>query len=153
MTEVSTTRPEKKSHEADPSLVDIVLQNKGKIGLITAVGTVSGFFNHKHGLEAMIMAALNQAGYSTISTIVLLKIYDFLAERVKTIPGELIPIIVPILVTILANLGIHEIRGTAEPILSTLPTAVLATIGFPIWHIRRRIGEISDCIKKVDIKL
>lgn len=129
--------------------------NKGKAGFILGMGTASGAFNYEHGIQAMITAGVKQAGYSAVSAIILLRIYDYLAKRIKKLPGiyEFVPAVLPAIITILANYEIHNLKGTAEPMLSTLPTAVMAGIGFPIWHVRARLLECWDELEKMEIKL
>lgn len=128
-------------------------ENRGKTAVILAMGAASGLANAEHGLEAILTAGLKQCAYSGTSAVVLLSIYNKLAERVKTLPGELVPIVAPTLLTIAANYGVHSLRGTAEPLLSTLPTAITVIIGFPIWHIRTRILELWKDIENINISL
>jgi hypothetical protein len=119
---------------------------------ILGMGVSSGFANIEHGEMAVLTAGLKQCAYSAASALVLFAIYDSLSRRVKTLPGELIPIIVPTLLTIAANYGVHNyLKGTEEPLLSTLPTAITATLGFPIWHIRARILELQKDIAEMEI--
>jgi len=117
-------------------------ENRGKIAVILGMGIASGLTNIEHGTEAVLAAGLKQCAYSGVSAVVLLSIYNKLADEFKTFPRELVPIVAPILLTIGANYGIHSLKGTAEPLLSTLPTAITATIGFPIWHMRKKILEL-----------
>jgi len=131
----------------------LVRENYGKIAVVLGMGTAAGIANVEHGSMAFVTAGLKQCAYSGVSAAVLLTFYSFLAKRVKTLPGELIPIVVPTLLTIAANYGVHSLRGTAEPMLSTLPTAITATLGFPIWHIRTRILELLRDIEDIEIKL
>ncbi len=133
-----------------------IRKNYGKAIFVGGVGVASGLANVEHGFLAVIKAGLKQAGYSTISAIFLLKLYNFLAERVKTIPGELIPIMVPILVTITANLTVHTLKGTEEPLLSTLPTMVTAPVGFTVLHIYKRVKQVMQLgkdLETMEIKL
>jgi len=135
------------------SVREVLQENYGKISVVLGMGTASGIANIEHGPIAVLTAGLKQSAYSTVSAAVLLTFYNSLAKRVKTLPGELVPIIVPTLLTIAANYGVHSLRGTAEPLLSTLPTAITATLGFPIWHIRTRILELWKYIEEIEINL
>jgi len=47
-------------------------------------------------------------------------------------------VLVPSLVTVGATLVVHSVRGTPEPLLSTLPAAVLAPATFAVWARRVR---------------
>ncbi|MBP9718831.1 hypothetical protein KBD59_06095 [Candidatus Gracilibacteria bacterium] len=128
-------------------------ENYGKGLVVLVMGTASGLANIEHGPTAVFTAGLKQSAYSAASAAVFLTLCNSLAKRVRTLPGELIPIVVPTLLTIAANYGVHNLRGTVEPALSTLPTAVVATLGFPIWHIRRRILELWKDIEDIKIVL
>ncbi len=126
-------------------------QHSGKATFITGMGVLSGLPNVQHGWEAFFTATLKQMGYSTLSAVTLLSLYNYLEKRVKNIPEELIPVLVPILVTISLNYGLHNLKGTEEPLLSTLPTAVSASLGFPIWHLRTRILQLWKEIEGLEI--
>lgn len=126
-------------------------ENSANIAVILGMGAMSGAANVQHGLWAMTTAGAKQCVYSTASLFVLLNFQHALARRVKTLAGELSPMFIPALLTILANYGVHSLRGTAEPLLSTMPTAVLATIGLPILHIRDRIHELWKDIEEIEI--
>lgn len=130
-----------------------VHENYEKIAVVLGVGTASGLANINHGLEAVLTAGLKQCAYSGVSAAVLFSLYNNLAKRVRTLPSELITIVVPTLLTIAANYGVHNLRGTAEPLLSTLPTAIVAILGFPAWHIRTRILELQRMVEEIKIEL
>ncbi|QQR54630.1 hypothetical protein IPG41_05570 [Candidatus Peregrinibacteria bacterium] len=130
-----------------------VSQHAGKAAFIGGMATLSGLPNLQHGVEAFFTAAAKQAGYSTASAVTLLSFYNFLEKRVKSLPAELVPAILPTLTTILLNYGLHNLKGTEEPLLSTLPTAISASIGFPIWHVRTRILQLWKDLEDIEIKL
>jgi len=127
--------------------------NSTNIAVIIGMGGMSGITNVEHGLWAVTTAGAKQCAYSTVSLFVLLNFQHALARRVETLAGELSPMFIPALLTILANYGVHSLRGTAEPLLSTMPTAVLATLGLPILHIRDRIHELWKDIEDIEIHL
>ena len=150
-TEANTDIPENNAALTDvkDKVGEFLRENYGKISFVLGIGLASGFANAEHGTIAILTAGLKQCAYSGASASVLFPLYNSLAKRVKTLPGELIPIIVPTLLTIAANYGVHSLKGTAEPALSTLPTAIVATIGFPIWHLRTRISELLKGIEEI----
>ncbi|MFA4818213.1 MAG: hypothetical protein WC608_05875 [Parcubacteria group bacterium] len=143
-------QPSEKTQET--SILELIRESYGKICFVLGVGAISGLANIEHGPGAVLTAGLKQTAYSAVSAAFLLSIYNYLEKRVKSLPGELVPIIVPTLITIAANLTVHSLKGTAEPILSTLPTALLATIGFPIWHVRTRILQLWKDIETMKIE-
>ena len=133
------------SIEADEPLVRrFIVENYGKISVVLGVGAASGLANFEHGVDAVFTAGLKQAGYSSVSGVFLLSIYNFLEKRVSTLPAELIPIVLPTLTTIALNFGVHCLKGTAEPVLSTMPSALIALVGFPVWHFRTRLIQLQS---------
>lgn len=122
-----------------------------KLYVILGVTAASGLANIQHGLSAILTASLKQGAYSSVSALATIQFYDYLAARVKTMHGELTPAVLPALLTILANYSIHCFRGTAEPVLSSLPTAILAGIGFPLWHFRTRLLELHQSIEAAEL--
>ena len=145
-----------KIETSDDAIINkFIAENYGKIAILLGMGTASGLANIDHGALAMLTAGLKQLAYSGASSVVILSFYNNLAKRFgKTLPEELIPILVPAATTIAANYGIHNLKGTAEPLLSSMPTIITAAIGFPLWHIRTRILElwktIDDAFDEID---
>lgn len=146
-------RQEEADRDIPNKVSQFIHENYVKISVVLGVGTAAGLMNINHGLMAIISAGLKQCAYSGASAMVLFALYNNLAKRARTLPSELIPIVVPILLTIAANYGVHSLRGTAEPALSTLPTAIVVTLGFPAWHIRTRILELQRMIEEIKIEL
>ena len=48
-------------------------------------------------------------------------------------------IVIPALLTITLTFIMHNLKGTPEPINSTIPTTFLAPLSFSVWAILKRI--------------
>ena len=46
--------------------------------------------------------------------------------------------IVPSIIAVVLTYAVHMLKGTPEPLNSTIPTMILAPMGFVIWGSRRR---------------
>ncbi len=113
--------------------------------------------NIENGSIEMMRAARNQVIHSGISALVVMKISDTIAAKVKSLPGETLPIAIPASMSTAAcylihRCGIPEIfQASSEPALSTIPTAILVTImmtGYHIVHHGKRIRERFEKIMK-----
>ena len=95
------------------------------------MSTCVWLLNARHGLLPASTAAAKQAGYTFLFGGVIMRLCGALAKRDA---GRLVRVglatAVPSLVTITAVFALHSMRGTPEPVLSTLPAAVLAPPSF-----------------------
>jgi len=121
------------------------------LGQIAALG-MGGMvvaINREHGPLLASIAGIKQYVYSAVIAVLLIdaqyKIYDHLK---KNKPDSCLPAIlsvaIPTLGTILATLAVHTLKGTPETIASTIPTAILAPIGYTALHIRRVLAESKE---------
>lgn len=132
------------------------IQNSAKkgnqvLGQIAALG-MGGMvvaINREHGPLLASIAGIKQYVYSALIAVLFInaqhKIYDHLK---KNKPDSSLPAIlsvtIPTLGTILATLVVHTLKGTPEAIASTIPTAILAPIGYTALHIRRVLSESQE---------
>jgi hypothetical protein len=101
------------------------------------------FINLSHGTLGATTAALKQFAYTFLMGSLIMRLCTALALR-KGADAVMIPaaIVIPSIVTIGATLFVHSLRGTPEPLLSTLPVAVASPAGFAFWSRRvRREGK------------
>jgi hypothetical protein len=119
------------------------------LGQLAALGMGGMVFeiNKEHGALLASIAGIKQYVYSAVIAVLLIesqhKIYDYLKKTTtddSTIPA-ILSIVIPTIGTILATLGVHSLKGTPETIESTIPTAILAPIGYTILHVRRVLKE------------
>jgi hypothetical protein len=101
------------------------------------------FINLSHGTLGATTAALKQFAYTFLMGSLIMRLCTALALR-KGPDAVMIPvsIAVPSVVTIGATLFVHSLRGTPEPLLSTIPVAIASPAGFAFWSRRvRREGK------------
>lgn len=101
------------------------------------------FINLSHGTLGATTAALKQFAYTFLMGSLIMRLCTALALRkgpdVVMIPAA---IVIPSIVTIGATLFVHSLRGTPEPLLSTIPVAIASPAGFAFWSRRvRRAGR------------
>lgn len=90
--------------------------------------------NAPHGAFGATTAAAKQFVYTFCMGSLIMRLCTRLALR----PGRgaivlVWAVLVPTLVTVGATFLVHSFRGTPEPILSTVPAAVLSPLGFSFW--------------------
>lgn len=109
-------------------------------GLLAAIVWV---INAQHGAFGATTAAAKQFAYTFCMGALIMRLCTRLALR----PGRgaivlVLAVLVPTLVTVGATFLVHSLRGTPEPILSTVPAAVLSPLAFSFWARRvRRDGR------------
>ena len=117
----------------------------GQIAALAMGGMVAAI-NMEHGPLLAAIAGTKQYVYSAVIAVLLIdsqhRIYDYLkkTDRDSLCPA-ILSIAIPSIGTVLATLVIHSLKGTPETIASTIPTAILAPIGYTILHVRRILGH------------
>lgn len=96
--------------------------------------------NWSHGPLAAGTSAAKQFVYTSIfgSLIVALTTRISRSRGPKALVLS-VATLLPSVLTILAVTAVHHLRGTPEPVLSVIPTAVLAPVSFFFWARRMRI--------------
>jgi uncharacterized membrane protein len=110
-----------------------------KIGLIGALimGSIVFIINMEHGWFLSTTAALKQGLYTFFFGGIIVKLLEYLLRKV-TNPYLSIPVSVLVIsgFTSLLVYGVHSIKGTPEPMLSTIPTLLMAPPGFLFLALR-----------------
>ena len=76
------------------------------------------------------------------------KIYDYFRKKdLYSIKPHLWSVVIPTIVTIISTYVHHTLKGTPETINSTIPTAILAPIGYTALQVRR---ALKNTIEKPD---
>ncbi len=113
-----------------------------RTGLLGAVvmGCIVYWINADHGFWAALPAALKQAAYTAVAGGILTKICERMAYRFENFSFSIfMGMIVPSVIAVTLTFAIHMLKGTPEPLNSTIPTMILAPIGFIAWGWRRRL--------------
>jgi len=103
------------------------------------MGGIVWWINSAHGFLLATTAASKQAAYTFLMGGVIMRFATRLAERdgprwfVMTTATVL-----PTLVTVGATFFVHSLKGTPEPLASTVPVALLSPPVFGGWALRAR---------------
>lgn len=112
-----------------------------KLGLISGLlmGVIVFFINWDHGMGNGLIAASKQAFYTFFAGGIMMRMTENIASRFSN-DFAVIFSAVPIPTTIAVTLTylLHSIKGTPEPLNSTIPTMLLAPFGFLWWAVRKR---------------
>lgn len=110
----------------------------GSIGAIFLASTVF-YINKDYGtIEALIPAA-KQFAYTFFIGGILIRLVENLAVKFDTKWISIfLAIAIPSIITVCLTYGLHSIKGTPEPLYSTIPTASTAPFSFCWWALRRR---------------
>ena len=95
------------------------------------------FINVEHGYLPAATAGLKQAAYTILFGGAIIKLLEFLLVKIdnRYVSIPLSVLTVSVITTILIFV-IHSLKGTPEPVLSTLPTIIMAPPGFLALSIR-----------------
>ena len=87
--------------------------------------------NYSHGAPAALVAAAKQAAYTFFVAGFIMQFCRSLAARGQSDSVAVAnATAVPTLITVVLVFALHSVRGTPEPVLSTLPVAVLGLVAF-----------------------
>lgn len=107
-----------------------------KSALIGAVmmSVIVWFVNSGHGVWPATTAALKQAAYTFLMSGVIARLCRYLASRPWPAVFSLgAGVIVPSLIATGATYFVHSLKGTPEPVWSTVPVVVLSVPLFALW--------------------
>ena len=115
-----------------------------KMGLGGAVimgGIVFGVnYYDTHELFGATTAALKQGGYTFLFGGAVMKSCEYLATKITNKTKAIATsIIIPSLISISLTYGIHNLKGTAKPKESTIPTVLTILPATAVWgHMKRK---------------
>lgn len=96
-------------------------------------GAFVAWINIDHGLLPAATATLKQCLYAFVATGLILQFSRWLATRPLPRPLAIITAIgVPLLLTAGLLYGVHSLKGTPEPLFSTIPGTLLSLIGLTL---------------------
>ncbi len=112
-----------------------------KMGAVGAVilGTVVFFINYDHGIIWGITAALKQSAFTFFIGGTLTRLCENLASAIKKeYLAILAAVAIPTTISLMLTYTVHSLKGTPEPLNSTIPTLMMAPWGFLWWALRKR---------------
>lgn len=125
--------------------LDANIDYGGAIMGATLLGAIVFWLNYAHGAARAVPAALKQATYTFFVAGFIVKNNERLAVRLaKPAPSLLLATTVSSCLAIGLTFLVHSLKGTPEPVLSTLPTALMGPPGFLLlaWRARRNRSEM-----------
>ena len=103
------------------------------------LGSIVFFINFDHGTLPATTAALKQGAYTFLMGGLIMKMCENLSIKFSNRTLSLmLAVVIPVLVTTTATFIVHSLRGTPEPINSTIPTILLGAPSFAVWALRKR---------------
>lgn len=112
-----------------------------KMGLAGALflGVVVFCINYSHGWQFGLSAASKQAVYTFFFGGFITKLCEYLSTRIdKRFWAHFLGALIPTLLSIGATFGVHSLKGTPEPLYSTLPTILITFPAFIAISFRKR---------------
>ena len=119
------------------------------MGLAGAVvlGSFVFFINYDHGFWPGLTAASKQAFYTFFAGGLLTRLCENLSVRYeKKLPALLMAMSVPTILSLVLTYAVHSLRGTPEPLMSLIPTAIMSPPSFLWWGYvsrRRASGKVK----------
>jgi hypothetical protein len=124
----------------------------GGLGGAAVMSALVWFANAAHGPLPAAVAGGKQAAYTFLFGGLVTRLCVALAEREGTRARRMTAaILVPSAITIAAVFAVHSVRGTPEPLLSTLPTVLLGPPSFAVfaWRAQATPRDGAACAPAV----
>lgn len=103
--------------------------------------------NYHHGIMNATTAGLKQALYTMLIGGAIVKGAQYIADNVDMkYVGKALGVAIPSAITITATYGVHSLKGTVDPVESTIPTATIAPMGF-LYAVNQE--KINNAVKKI----
>ncbi len=111
-----------------------------KMGLAGALflGTIVFFINYDHGILNGLIAASKQALYTFFVGGFITRLCENIATLKNSFYAIFLAVLIPSIIAITLTFILHSIKGTPEPFNSTIPTMILAPLGFLWWAMQKR---------------
>jgi fructose-specific phosphotransferase system IIC component len=112
-----------------------------RMGLIggTFMATIVFFINVDHGIVPGMTAALKQGLYTFLAGGIMMRICENIAAYFSNdVVALFLAVLVPGIIAVSLTYLLHSLKGTPEPLNSTIPTMFLAPMGFLWWATRKR---------------
>jgi len=110
------------------------------------MGGIVYLVNSSHETSEAITAGAKQTVYTFLVGGAMMKLCENIVNS-NASQKVIKSIVYPTLATVGLTYGLHSLKGTPEPELSTLPTAIIAPIGFSIWQ-KMKKRKLEDNLGK-----
>ncbi len=135
--------------------LDANIDYRGAIIGATLLGAIVFRLNYAHGAPLATVAGLKQATYTFFVAGFIVKNNERLARRgAKPAVALLLAAFVSTSIAVSLTFLVHSLKGTPEPALSTLPTALIGPPGFLIlaWRARRNgVRELPQPVGTLEL--
>ncbi len=124
-------------------LLDAHVDYGAAVAGASLLGSIVFWINTAHGPVLAAAAALKQGTYTFFAAGFIARNNERLARRLaRPVPSLLLATTVSSCVAVGLTFLVHSLKGTPEPMLSTLPTAVIGPPSFLMlgWRARRSRG-------------
>lgn len=103
------------------------------------MGTIVFFINFDHGAGLALIAATKQATYTFFAGGTITRFSENIAAYfLNKYVAIFLAILIPSTIAVTLTYIVHSMKGTPEPFNSTIPTMILAPLGFLWWSTRKR---------------
>lgn len=109
------------------------------------MGGLVGYVNGDHGAGPATIAALKQGAYTFFVAGFVIQFCKWLAARpVAPVLAILMGVMIPTVLTVTMVYTLHSLRGTPEPVNSTVVVVVLSLVSFSYFSIRTIRGDFDE---------
>ncbi|MDX2360190.1 MAG: hypothetical protein QNK23_05260 [Crocinitomicaceae bacterium] len=103
------------------------------------IGLVVFWINSHHPFNQAVVAGLKQFTYTFFMGGFIARVCENIAIKYNpALKAILMAIFIPGVSTICLTYGLHSMKGTPEPFLSTIPTMVAVPIVLTVWSFKKR---------------
>lgn len=97
------------------------------------------FINVDHGIVPGLIAASKQGLYTFLAGGIMMRICENIASYFSNnVVALLLAVLIPSIIAVSLTYLVHSLKGTPEPLNSTIPTMILGPMGFLWWAVRKR---------------
>ena len=108
------------------------------------LGIIVWLINLAHGPLAALPAAVKQASYTFFVAGFIMRLCETLSVRIsRTWLALFLAVLLPGSIAVGLTFFMHSLKGTPEPLYSTIPTLLLAPPSMFVWGRRSRARELS----------
>lgn len=109
------------------------------------MGSLVGWVNAGHGLQPALTAAFKQGVYTFFVAGLVVQWCRWLAaRRVPVAAAVSMAVMLPTIVTVVLVFTLHSVKGTPEPVDSTIPVVLMSLISFSFFSWRTLKGEPGE---------